>query len=273
MLNPAHAGSNTYSDVSVLALNQWIGVPGAPRTYTVSGNFKVLKNVGLGVAVLGDQYGPVNVTNSDLNLAYHLKLTKKFKLSMAIRGSIYSANVGLTDLTIINQNDPYFQSNLSSGLSGNAGWGALLYSNKFYLGVSQPRVVKRSFIDRNMEDFVDSDFGLIAYMGGNFSLNDNVLFRPNIVSRYLKNTPYNFDVNAIFNFNEVIDFGLSYQLLSGAGFIFGIDFGKKLYLGYAYIYPMSDIRRVSYQSHELSIRFKFNDSKTSKSQSPRFFMN
>jgi len=272
MLNPAHAGSNTYSDVSVLALNQWVGMPGAPRTYTVSGNFKILENAGLGVAVLGDQYGPVNVTNADVNLAYHLKLNKKYKLSMAIRGSIYSANVGLTDLTIINSNDPYFQSNLSTGLSGNAGWGALLYSNKFYVGVSQPRLVRRAFSDRNMNDFVDSQFGLISYMGGNFNLNRNVIFRPYIVSRYLKNTPYNFDMNAILNFNKKIDFGLTYQLLSGAGLIFGVDFGN-LYLGYAYTYPMNDLRRASFQSHEVSIRFKFNDTKTSMSQSPRFFMN
>jgi hypothetical protein len=39
VLNPAQAGANEYSDVSVLGAQYWVGVPGAPQTASASGNF------------------------------------------------------------------------------------------------------------------------------------------------------------------------------------------------------------------------------------------
>ena len=44
LLNPAQAGANSYSDVSVLGVSQWNSLPGAPRTAAFSGNFKMGDN-------------------------------------------------------------------------------------------------------------------------------------------------------------------------------------------------------------------------------------
>ena len=74
VLNPAQAGANDFSDVSVMGTQYWLGMPGAPQTGTISGNFKVFDNFGVGAAVIADQTGPVNSTNLDLMGAYHLKL-------------------------------------------------------------------------------------------------------------------------------------------------------------------------------------------------------
>jgi hypothetical protein len=88
----------------------------------------------------------------------------------------------------------------------------------------------------------------------------------------LKNTPFNFDVNTIFTFVNTIDFGVTYQLNSGIGAILGVDIKKRFYIGYSYSYPLNSLSRGTFQSHELSLRFKFNN-KDTKAQSPRFFMN
>lgn len=272
MLNPAQAGANNYADVSLLALNQWVGVPGAPKTFTVSGNFNFIKNFGIGVALLGDESGPVKLTKGEVNLAYHLKLTKKLKFSLGLRGSIGNTRLNLTDLTIINPNDTYFQSNIQSGLNINAGFGGLLYSDKFYLGFSQPKIASMRFQDRDMTDFVDSHKGFLAYVGGNLPLSSSLSFRPNVVVRYLNNTPLNIDANAIFTINKIIDLGATYQLNSGVGCILGLEVSKRFYLGYSYTYPLSSLNKVAFQSHELGLRFKFNDHVV-KAQSPRFFMN
>lgn len=272
MLNPAQAGGNSYSDISVLALNQWIGVPGSPRTFTVSGNFNLIKNFGIGVAVLGDEYGPVKMLKGEVNLAYHLKLSKKWTFSLGLRGALGNTSLRLGDLTVINPNDPYFQTNIQSGLNLNAGWGGLLYSKRFYLGFSQPKIVSTRFQGQDMTDFVDSHNGMIGYIGGDIPLSPSVDFRPNVVTRYVINTPFNLDVNAIFTIKKMVDLGASYQLNSGIGCILGIEISKRFYVGYSYSYPLTSLNKVSFQSHELGMRYKFNE-RVTKAQSPRFFMN
>ena len=91
VLNPAHAGSNEYSDVSVLGSQYWVGMPGAPQTATISGNFKVMDNFGIGATVVADENGPVHSTNVSLVGAYHLKLSNKLRRLW----SLYQQNVDL----------------------------------------------------------------------------------------------------------------------------------------------------------------------------------
>lgn len=271
MLNPAQAGANSYSEISALAVNQWVGIPGAPKTYTASGNFKVMDNFGVGVALLGDQYGPVNLTRSDINLAYHLKLSENWKFGLGIRMSISNTAVNLTELNTIVDNDPYMQSNLRTGLAFNAGFGGLLYSKKFYAGFAMPQLAKTNFLNSNMTNFVDTRKGFIAYVGGCFKLNNRLDLRPNVVSRYVSGTPFNLDVNTILSFNKNFDFGVTYQWQSGLGAIVGYDIKQKFYVGYSFSYPVNQLNRVTTQTHELALRFRFPQ-KSNRSQSPRFFI-
>ena len=82
MLNPAQAGANSYNDISTLANAQWGGFKGAPKTMTLSGNFNILKNFGLGATLLQDELGPVKTTQFSINGAYHLKLSNTWRLSL-----------------------------------------------------------------------------------------------------------------------------------------------------------------------------------------------
>ena len=62
-LNPAQAGANSFNDISVLGTQYWVGMPGAPQTATISGNFKLFDNFGMGATVVADENGPVHSTN------------------------------------------------------------------------------------------------------------------------------------------------------------------------------------------------------------------
>ena len=149
MLNPAQAGANSYNDISTLANAQWGGFKGAPKTMTLSGNFNLLKNFGLGGTLLQDELGPVRSTQFAVNGAYHLKLNTAWTLSIGLRAIAGNTSVNLTELDITQPFDPDMLTNLSTGLTFNAGWGVLLYHKNFYLGVSQPRVGQTIFKNRN----------------------------------------------------------------------------------------------------------------------------
>jgi type IX secretion system PorP/SprF family membrane protein len=261
LLNPAHAGANAYSDVSMLASSQWVGMPGAPRTVTASGNFLPIKNFGIGFTVIADEAGPMKSNMSAVNLAYHLKISETIRFSVGIKGSVGSLNVRLSGLSTTDPNDPDMN-NLTSGIAYNAGFGALLHGEKFFIGVSQPRVVSNTF-NGDLTYYVETKGGLLAYGGMNLKLSESLMFRPSIMSRFRTNAPSTFDANGIFTINNKVDVGLVYHSNSNfqlndaaAGAIFGVEFDKRMYLGYSYTYPTNKLNIVTPQCHELVLRLK-----------------
>jgi type IX secretion system PorP/SprF family membrane protein len=270
-LNPAQAGAGVNSEIVCYASNQWINMPGAPKTYLTSANFNVLENFGIGATVMGDQYGPVNMSKGEISLAYHLKLNQKWKLGVGMKMGVTYTTVNLGELQIIDPNDPYMVGTLRSGINWNAGFGGLLYSKRFYLGYSMPNVSKTSFLNHDMTLFVDSKYGHIAYMGGTIPLGENVEIRPNIVYRQIKGTPLNVEVNNIFTFDKTYDFGITYQFNASVGAIAGMQIRDYLYLGYAYSYPINQLNRVTMQSHEVALRYRFLN-KCERTTNPRYFI-
>lgn len=270
MLNPAQAGANSYNDISTLANTQWTGLRGAPKTMTLSGNFNILKNFGLGFSLLQDELGPVKSTQFAVNGAYHLKLNQNWHLSAGIRAIAGNTTVNLLDLNTNVPMDPDMLSNMTTGLQFNAGFGFLLYHKNFYVGFSQPRVGETYFKDRNMGLYVDTRGGYVGYMGGNVKLGPVWTLRPNAVARQMSGLPLTLDVNMIMSHKVGLDVGLSYQLNSAIGGILGYDVSNKFYVGYAYSYPVSNLNAVAVQSHELALRYKFNNN-ASRCQGPRFF--
>jgi type IX secretion system PorP/SprF family membrane protein len=271
MLNPAQAGSNSYSDISVLGITQWSSLPGAPKTAAFSGNFKMGESFGLGAVIMQDEVGPVNSFNVSINAAYHLKLSRKWKLAVGLKGIVGNTNVDLQSLQVV-EVDPDMAANLNSGISYNAGYGFVLYSEKFYLGYSQPKVAKTTYLDRNMSLYVDGKGGHLGYIGTNLNMGRNWMWRPNLVTRYIPTLPLIMDVNSIFTSKAGLDLGVSYQLNSSVGAIVGYNIKKRFYVGYSYSYPLNELSNVTMQTHEIGLRYMFNEKNTSY-QGPRFFNN
>lgn len=269
-LNPAQAGANSYNDVSVLGSQYWVGMPGAPQTATISGNFKLFDNFGLGGAIVADENGPVHSFNASLIGAYHLKLTDKLKLSVGLKMSAINYNVVTSELATTTAGDPDMLENLTTGLSYNAGFGILLYSKKFYFGFSKPRVAAMRFNRMDMSMYVDKKSGYIAYTGVDVKLGNKLELRPSVMTMFGNGGPLSLDFNAIFTHNNLVDFGATYHLKGGVGAIVGLNIKDKLYVGYSYTYPLNRLNTVTTQSHELGLRLKFG--KEAKSaDSPRFF--
>jgi type IX secretion system PorP/SprF family membrane protein len=270
-LNPAQAGAGVHSEIVCYASNQWINMPGAPKTYLTSANFNVLNNFGIGATLMGDQYGPVNMSKGEVNLAYHLKLNEKWKFGVGMKMGVTYTSVNLGDLEIIDPNDPYMVGTLRSGINWNAGFGGLLYSKRFYLGYSMPNVSKTSFLNHDMTLFVDTKYGHIAYIGGTVPLSEKVELRPNLVYRQIKGTPLNVETNMIFTFDKKYDFGITYQYNASIGAIAGMQIRDYLYLGYAYSYPINQLNRVTMQSHEIALRYRILN-KCERTTNPRYFI-
>jgi type IX secretion system PorP/SprF family membrane protein len=270
-LNPAQTGSNEQNELTALSVNSWIGLEGAPKTVTISGNFNVNNRMGIGFTALNDEAGPLRTTRLGISGAYHLPISKRWKVSLGLNGFISNVGVDLPSLSTTVLNDPHMATSLTTGMQLRAGWGLLCYGEKAYFGLSQPIIGNVNFINSEMSNFVQAP-SLIAYAGFELDMINSWRLRPNVVYRYVPTFPLYLEMTSMFTYDKKIDIGLSYQVLGSASAILGIKLNDVFYVGYAYSYPTTKLNRVVFNTHEIGIRTTFGRSKKSFDfQNPRFF--
>ena len=94
--------------------------------------------------------------------------------------------------------------------------------------------------------------------------------RPTALVKYTKGSPLSYDTTLSFLFNEKFWIGASYRFDDSVGALVDFQITKQMRLGYAYDYPVSEIRPYTSGSHEIMLIFDFKFDK-SKYKSPRYF--
>lgn len=270
-INPAQAGANKTTDISLLSRWQWTGINGAPKTHVASFNTPYKSNVGFGVNLVSDNVGPVSDFYIGTDYAYQIPITRTTKVSAGLRLSVINHRVDLSGRKIVDQVDDAFKYNMNSGFRVNPGLGFLVINPKYYIGFSMPRLLKFSYGSLyNVSSYKDVQHSFI-YAGYNHRINREVVFRPSFIMNTAVDAPLSFDINAIATFKDVLDLGLMYRQRDAIGLVFGYKFNSGMYLGYSYEYPVSDIRRVSFMTHELALRFAIKDYSKNRILTPRYF--
>ncbi len=284
VINPAQAGGNNSNQAGALARMQWVGFDDAPRTETLFANFRLPHNLGMAVGIYQDRLGPETNLQIQTDLAYHASLSQRWSLAGGIRLIGAHLSVSLTDIPNVDPQNPYFQDDLSSGLLFNAGAGLLAYNNRTFFGLSLPKVFQNEVSvtnGNNTEDFyVNASRHFFAYAGTNLNLSDEMLFMPSTMFRLIEDAPMQLDLNTIFGYRDVLDFGPMVRTnltddndwFDAVGFLIGIHFLENWYLGYMYEYPVGDINTFSKQTHEISLRFSWDTVRERFIRSPRYFL-
>lgn len=277
VINPAQAGARDKNQAGILGRYQWLGIDGAPVTYTGFANFRLPNNMGLAVGIYQDNLGPVRDFTIQTDLAYHARLTEKWYLSGGLRIFMSNMNINLTGLENIDPGDPYFSHDLSSGLHLNLGAGLLAFSEKSFLGVSMPQAQRRGILSTNQRLNTFS-LHFMAYGGTTFDLTEEFVVTPSTLFKTSDHAPSQLDINAIFGYNEIFDFGpmirsnLAEGWLDAVGFLAGFYITENWYFGYMYEYPVNNLNIITKQSHEVSLRYLWGSKKKIRIRSPRYFL-
>lgn len=283
VINPAQAGAYSANRFGILARNQWMGIDGAPRTESAYANLQLPRRLGLALSIYQDRLGPEVNLQFQTDLAYHTPISDKLFLAGGIRLIASHLRVNLSDVPNVDPANPFFQENISSGLLFNAGAGLLMYSSTSYVGIAIPRVF-RNQIGINQPGLADfrkkENIHLFTYAGTNIDLSDEILFMPSTLFKYIDGAPMQLDLNAVFGYNDLLDFGpmLRTNLFEGnnwldaTGFLIGLRFLENWYLGYMYEYPLTSLQTATRQTHEISLRFTWDPKSESKIRSPRYFL-
>ena len=269
-INPAYAGSRETLSVVGLHRSQWVGLEGGPTTQTLSIHTPLRnEKIGLGLSIINDELGYENLSYIYGDFSYTIQTSEKAKLAFGLKAGFtsYSLDPEYRQSQI---DDPTIRG-IEDRWSPNIGAGVYWNTNRWYLGLSAPRILTTN---NNREEGYQALERISYYFTGGyvFDLGESTKFKPAMLLKATNGAPLSFDVTANFLFNEVFWIGGSYRINERASAIGGIaDFqiSKQFRIGYAYEYPLSDLRPYTSGTHEVLIMFEVFKSKRVKS--PRYF--
>lgn len=247
VINPAYAGSKESLSVGALYRDQWSGVQGAPQTFTFNAHSPLGKGFGAGLSGINDQNGPVDQTNVFADLSYTLDLGKSSKLAFGLKAGATFQSIGFTDLYFQDEMDPAFQEDVDETYA-SVGGGLLFYTDKFYVGLSTPNVLRSTHLETNGNEFGSQERHYFLTAGYVFEVNDFIKFKPSTFIKSEFSSAISFDVNANFMFYDKFEVGASYRYEDAISALASVRPTGWMQVGFAYDATQSSLREPSYEA-------------------------
>lgn len=287
LVNPSFAGVDGYTTVNLTVREQWVGVKGAPSTYAASFQTRILKDsyirkstfvrkksvgptkggkVGLGGYVFNDKNGIMRRTGIQGAYAYHISLGQKggypHDLAFGLALTVYQYAINTDGLVYSYNDDPYLNSYDKSVFIPDINFGASFTSTNYYVGFSMTNMLRGSLLFANSYDNKRVELGNYFLTGGmKFRLSSDWVIEPSTfikASDMLLNS-LQADLTARVFYKRDIWAGLSWRTNDAIIILTGLRYDK-FYFAYAFDFALTDIRKQSWGTHEVTLAVKFGES-------------
>ena len=272
IINPAYAGISEGLSVGALYRSQWVGLDGGPETFTFNIHSPVGKQLALGLSVISDKIGPVEETNTYVDVSYTIPLGMETRLAFGVKGGFTFHDIAIAEsqITLVDLSDPFF-ANAINETTPNIGAGVYFYKpNKYYISISVPNILNGVHLDANGTKIGSESEHLFTAAGYVFDLSENFKLKPHALLKYAFDAPVSYDLNANLFMYDLVEFGVGYRLDDSFSTMINFQVTKDLRIGYAYDAINSGLDIVTNSSHEVFINYDFNFS-SKVSRSPRYF--
>jgi type IX secretion system PorP/SprF family membrane protein len=273
-INPAYAGTWDNMGFLVLGRHQWVGMGGAPKTYTFSMQTPTkFKNVALGLNLVSDKVGLEKRTLLNFDYSYRLRVSEESYLRLGIKAGVTNYMNNLTEYIGYpgDPSDPMFMGDIDVKYLPNFGVGAFLYSDDYYIGLSLPKIIQNEFKNNYNNYSTWSElrhFFLIA--GYVFDLSQDIKFKPTFLTKATWGAPVEFDLTANFLLRDKVWLGAMYRTGDSFGFIAQWIFDKQLRVGYSIDFTTTRLQHYHNGTHELMISYELSSLRR-KWSTPRMF--
>ncbi|MDG1804039.1 type IX secretion system membrane protein PorP/SprF [Flavicella sp.] len=212
IINPAYAGANEFTEISLAYRSQWIGVPNAPETQTLTYSQPLKNNMGIGVSIINDKVFVLAETDVAVDFSYKVQLTKNESLTFGIKAGGAFTNIDLTNAGAP-ELDPLFGSN-ESAFNPQIGAGFHLKSQNYYISISTPNFLNGKRYEKDGNVPIAALNAFHTYLGGGyiFTLNKSTTLTPGIMARVVEGAPTSYDVFTTFDFNQRATAGVNYRV-------------------------------------------------------------
>ncbi|MBY0482342.1 MAG: type IX secretion system membrane protein PorP/SprF [Chitinophagaceae bacterium] len=292
LINPAVAGIENYWDLKLSHRLQWVGLQDAPVTTYVTIQGPIHKAAynnetattfhadgvnprgtnywrnytapdphgGIGFTMLNDRTGPLNRFAVYGTYAYHVGLSANTNLSAGISAGFTNMSLDASKLNFgtITVDPAVSGSGLINKIKPDISAGLWLYSSDYFIGLSAQQIIPQQIAFSDNTVHLENG-KLVPHLffsaGYRMQLSDDISFLPSTLIRYISPLPIGFDVNAKFQYQDLLWAGASYRYQDGFAAMVGVNINHNINVGYSYDIQTSQLNTVSKGTHEILIGF------------------
>src|SRR5699024_4769942 len=150
------------------------------------------------------------------------------------------------------------------------GFGAFLYQDHWYIGVSTPNILSTEYYDDIKISKASSRAHFYLTGGYVFELSEDVKLKPAAMIKMTSGAPVSADLSLNGMIWNRLTVGAAYRWDAAWSGLIGFNITEKLMIGYAYDFDSNALRHYNDGSHELFLRFELGTLLRPKIN-PRFF--
>ena len=296
LLNPAVAGHEGYTSVNLTIREQWVGLPGAPSTYAISAQTRLLKNsfisrnrsvkkrsrsmsrsgkVGYGGYVFSDNNGIFSRLGVQGTYAYHLSMRRS---QLSFGGSLTSYQHRIDKTKIRTQEDAGGNASIIEAADNvfviDANFGVYYSDRSVYAGFSTLNLFESFAKISSKED--GPEFRMernYLLMGGyRYDIIDFFFIEPFTLFKLSEVGIAQWDIGMNGYFKQDYWLGVAYrtgstsriaqETIKGRGaavMVYGGARVDKYFFGYSFDYTFASISSRTLGSHEIMLAIRFGD--------------
>lgn len=269
LLNPAIAGSVDYFPVRLTARQQWVGINDAPSTQALSAHYLFeFQKLGVGGYLFNDKFGPASRLGLQACASYHLYIESiNSKLGFGLALKAFQFKFDESKLHAIDDADPSISYKTITKLVPDADFGIYLYNDKYFVGLSATQLIEFN-IDLGDSNMIDKNSIIRHYYamaGYRYSVNEDLILEPSFLVKGTLQTPWQIDINLKGFYKNMYWLGFSYRTSKDLVAMLGVKFSK-YYIGYAFDYTFTNIKRYTSGSHEILLGVNISEGKNKGSK-------
>jgi type IX secretion system PorP/SprF family membrane protein len=255
--NPAEVGITQNNYFSLLHKEQWLGLDGAPNQSIFNmQTFFEKQRLGAGFSVGQFQSGPLQNTELNIDIAYHLQVSENMTLSTGLKGSLDIWNMNLLDINQF-QSDPVLYGDDTKSTKGNLGAGLNLYTDRWEIGIAVPFFISNYDDDTEAYGAVGERI-MFVNASYRFKLSETLQLKPRILFQQAQVSGSEIDFWVESMWLEKFKFSALYRSTDELGLVLGWEINDQFYIGYSYSQNLGELSNTSSGSHEFGLRYQFN---------------
>jgi type IX secretion system PorP/SprF family membrane protein len=296
MVNPAAAGSDPYVSLILGGRMQWTGFDNAPKTsylyFAAPGNKlrngRMKRTYGIihkrntavkhptmrfggsnhcfGAQLLGDQYGPFRTFKIAGTYAYHLGLSRDYRLAFGVNAGLSSRSF-LSDkaqvLSVLTNTGYYdvtystYAGNQSAQYNLEVDAGIYFYGKGAFVGFSASQLTGDLVKFGNRMTNFDPKIHYILSGSMDLIINRRTKLTVATLMKYIPRAPFSAELTVRGKFSKQFWAGASYRFGDAVVAMFGVEIKNKFRLGYSFDLSVSKLIRYNSGGHEIVLGFMF----------------
>ena len=251
--NPAYSLLDKSGSVSTLLSRQFVEIQnGAPTAFLMNLNlpFESIDAAG-GLIIKNNSSGPETLTEINAFFAKAIQLTGTDFLSVSL-------NAGMRKYVFLNPDpsDPEFTDVRQT--NPNLGFGVMLYSDTYYLGLSVPELTIRSLGNAAVTTQIDLENHYYFAGGILLPMDEDFKFKPAALVAYAKNTNVLASISGTLYIKDIVGLGVGYRTDKQMSGILSYTFDY-FRLGYSYQVGTSsnNLGAINSATHEVTLSYRF----------------